>query len=96
MEDCFEKLNKQLEKVMRMTKKEKVPSLYIKALVLLEGILAEALEKKAAKKKITSSNAKALTVMKQKLKKNNRQYEDLISLFRENPVKSEEDSDESS
>ena len=82
----FDSMNKQLEKVKRVTRSDKVPTLYIRALVLLEEYVGEALANKDVKKRMSSTNAKALNSMKQKLRKNNKEHEKFIQSYKENHV----------
>lgn len=63
---------------------EPVPPFYLRTLVSLEESLNAALAKeKEAKKKMNASNARALTAMKQKVKKSAKEYEADIKRFNE-------------
>jgi translation initiation factor 3 subunit C len=61
---------------------EPVPPFYIKTLISLEGSLNSALAKeKQASKKMNATNAKALTAMKQKVKKATKEHEKEIASY---------------
>ncbi|KAF9186800.1 Translation initiation factor 3 subunit c [Haplosporangium sp. Z 767] len=82
----FERSNKALQKAAGIIAQSGVPKFYIKAVAELEKAIQSALEKeKAASKKMNASNAKALNSMKQKIKKNNRQYETQIQEYEKDP-----------
>eukprot|EP00033_Pygsuia_biforma_P001031 GCRY01001176.1.p1 GENE.GCRY01001176.1~~GCRY01001176.1.p1 ORF type:complete len:893 (+),score=249.14 GCRY01001176.1:66-2744(+) len=90
----FDALNKACDKFRGFAKEENAPRVYIKALVHLEDFLKEKLNTEE-KRKMSPSNAKSMNIMKQRLKKNNKNYDDLISEFRENPESEESESEES-
>ncbi|RVD85222.1 uncharacterized protein DFL_003549 [Arthrobotrys flagrans] len=76
----FDKLNKLVTKAGHG---DVVPKPYIKAVADLEDFMNETLVKeKTAPKKMNATNAKALNSIKQRLKRNNRQYEQEISQYR--------------
>ncbi|KEH26185.1 eukaryotic translation initiation factor 3c [Medicago truncatula] len=79
LQESFDKINKQLEKIRRVS--EKIPKLYIRTLVVPKDFMAVSFRDKDVKKMIP------------KLKNNNKQYEDLINKCRD-PESYGEDSDE--
>ena len=61
-----------------------VPAFFIKSLVNLEASINSAVQReKEAKKKMNPSNAKALTAMKQKIKKTMKEYETALKKYHE-------------
>ncbi|KAI0058056.1 eukaryotic translation initiation factor 3 subunit 8 [Artomyces pyxidatus] len=80
----FDKLTRMVQRQQNMS--EPVPPFYIRTLSSLEASLNAALAKeKEAKKKMNATNARALTAMKQKVKKTAKEYEKEIKLFQEDP-----------
>ncbi|KAK9356725.1 eukaryotic translation initiation factor 3 subunit 8 N-terminus-domain-containing protein [Lipomyces doorenjongii] len=79
----FDKLNKIIAKA---SQQGDTPKLYIKAIAELEDFMNETIKtEKDSKKKMNATNARALNSIKQRIKKNNRQYEHLIDKFRADP-----------
>ncbi|KAA1472862.1 eukaryotic translation initiation factor 3 subunit 8 [Dentipellis sp. KUC8613] len=81
----FDKLTRMVQRQQNMS--EPMPPFFIRTLVSLESSLNLALSKeKEAKKKMNASNARALTAMKQKVKKGVKEYEKEVKLFQEDPA----------
>ena len=77
----FDKLNRQVTKAII---DNKPPRSYIKAISDLEDFTNETLAKqKVTPKKMNATNSKGLNAMKQKVRKNNKEYATEIEKFRE-------------
>ena len=85
----FEHSQSEFEKLNRLVAKDtskQSRKLYIKTLASLEDLQNEAYEReKAAKKKMNATNARALNTFRQRIRKNNRDYEEDIKKYREDP-----------
>ncbi|EKM54372.1 uncharacterized protein PHACADRAFT_258172 [Phanerochaete carnosa HHB-10118-sp] len=80
----FDKLHRMVQRQQNVS--EPVPPFFIRTLVNLESSLNAAVSKeKEAKKKMNASNARALTAMKQKVKKVLKEFEIETKKFQEDP-----------
>ncbi|KAL5340863.1 eukaryotic translation initiation factor 3 subunit 8 N-terminus-domain-containing protein [Aspergillus crustosus] len=78
----FDKLNRQILKVVQSGP---VPKIYVKAVADLEDSVNETLAKqKSSNKKMTGSIAKGFNAIKQKIKKNNKDYATQVEKYRAN------------
>ncbi|KAJ4292112.1 Translation initiation factor 3 subunit c [Collariella sp. IMI 366227] len=76
----FDKLNRQ---VVKLQDGAKAPKPYIKCITELEDFLNETLAKqKVTPKKMNATSARGLNAVKQKIKKNNKEYQSQIDAFR--------------
>ncbi|CAP69196.1 uncharacterized protein PODANS_7_11520 [Podospora anserina S mat+] len=76
----FDKLNRQ---VVKLQDGGKAPKSYIKCIAELEDFMNETLAKqKVTPKKMNATNARGLNAVKQRVKKNNKDYQSQIDAFR--------------
>ncbi|XP_074874935.1 eukaryotic translation initiation factor 3 subunit C-like isoform X1 [Buteo buteo] len=92
----FELLGKAYGKAKSIVDKEGVPRFYVRILADLEDYLNELWEDKEGKKKMNKNNAKALSTLRQKIRKYNRDYETHIANYKQNPEQSDEDEEKKS
>lgn len=89
MHIIYYSLRTEFDKLVRMVQRqqnlsEPVPAFYVRTLVNLESSINNTLLKeKEAKKKMNASNAKALTAMKQKIKRSIKEYENDVKKYQE-------------
>ncbi|KAA8650117.1 hypothetical protein EYZ11_001312 [Aspergillus tanneri] len=78
----FDKLNRQIVKVAQSGP---TPKIYIKTVADLEDLVNETIAKqKSSNKKMNASNAKGFNAVKQRIKKNNKEYATQVEKYRQN------------
>ncbi|EAL84535.1 Translation initiation factor 3 subunit c [Aspergillus fumigatus] len=88
----FDKLNRQVAKI---TQSGPTPKIYIKAVADLEDFVNETVAKqKSGDKKLNASQAKGFNAAKQRIKKNNKDYGNLIDKYRKDKEDFMESDDE--
>ena len=75
-------MNKHVAKNVSIFKKNGAPVFYFKALIDLEDLCEKVSNDKEIKKKLSPSNSKSLNTLRQRLKKNNKQYEKQIEQYK--------------
>uniref|UniRef100_A0A8V5H0N6 Eukaryotic translation initiation factor 3 subunit C n=1 Tax=Melopsittacus undulatus TaxID=13146 RepID=A0A8V5H0N6_MELUD len=79
----FELLSRAFNKAKGVLEREGPPRFYIRILADLEDYLAELWEDKEGKRRMNKNNARALSSLRQKLRKHNREYEAQIAAYRQ-------------
>ncbi|VDD79948.1 unnamed protein product [Mesocestoides corti] len=87
----FDELVKLYEKAQKMNEIDMYPKFYIRVLAQMEDFINEYW---AQKKSLSKVAAKSLTILKQKIRKYNKDFEPEIKKYRENPELYEEDEEE--
>ncbi|XP_017338485.2 eukaryotic translation initiation factor 3 subunit C [Ictalurus punctatus] len=90
----FEQLCRAFLKSKAIVDKEGVPQFYVRLLADLEDYLNQLWEDKEGKKKMNKNNAKALSTLRQKIRKYNRDFETEIATYKENPEQSADEEEE--
>ncbi|KAG8228257.1 hypothetical protein J437_LFUL015044 [Ladona fulva] len=94
----FEELMRAYQKALPVIAKEEngvTPRFYIRCLFEMEEFISEVWEDKDGRKKnMSKNNFKSLASLRQKLRKYNKEFEEDISKFRENPDLADEDEEE--
>ena len=78
--DQYTELNKQLEKAKKIVEKEGLPIFYVRVCFMLENLVNNL--KNEEKKKLSNPNNKAYNILKQQIKKNNKNYTAQIEAFK--------------
>jgi len=87
----FDNLQKLLLKARNITSKEGIPRFYVRACLSIEDLCLAATTDKEKK---STSNAKALNIMRQKLRKWTKEYAPQIAAYKANPLVGEEEEPE--
>lgn len=82
--------------VVKITASEKAPKVYVKTISDLEDLMNDAIQKqKSTTKKMNATNARGLNAMKQKIKRNNKDYiTDIENYRKDNEAYMESDEEE--
>lgn len=93
----FEDLMRAYQKALPVIAKEEggqTPRFYIRCLVEMEDFINEVWEDRESRKNMSKNNSKSLTSLRQKLRKYNKDFEEDIVKFRENPDQDDDEEEE--
>lgn len=93
IQSLFDELNRRLDKYQKYQGMA-APRIYIRMLVELDDFLNDTMANKDIKKKMSSTNAKALNAMRQRLKKHIPLFTELVEKYKENPESTDEEEEE--
>ncbi|XP_048505751.1 eukaryotic translation initiation factor 3 subunit C isoform X2 [Athalia rosae] len=97
MLSSFEDLTRAYTKALPVIAKEEngqTPQFYLRCLVEMEDFINEVWEDREGRKNMSKNNSKSLTSLRQKLRKYNKDFEEDIAKFRENPDQADDDEEE--
>ncbi|KAK9505882.1 hypothetical protein O3M35_009853 [Rhynocoris fuscipes] len=97
MLNSFEELMRAYQKALPVIIKEEngqTPKFYLRCLVEVEDFINEMWEDREGRKNMSKNNSKSLASLRQKLRKYNKDFEEELAKFRENPDMGDEDEEQ--